>query len=94
MTLMRDRFGALKNHVQDYWYRTLSLISYSWLSPEEGAMFHTQLEMGIKPAEKAMGLNCPASTQSRDRRRNGGTRLTTRRKCHEIYLKRCRYLGL
>jgi hypothetical protein len=52
MTLMRDRFGALKNHVQDCWYRTVSLRTYARLSPEEGPMFHTREVIGGKGAQE------------------------------------------
>ncbi len=41
------------------------------LSIEERTMIQTQLEMGIKPAAIARGLNRSASTLSRELRRNG-----------------------
>jgi IS30 family transposase len=59
--------------------------TYTGLSLEERTMIHKQLELGIKSAAMAMGVNRPASTQSRELRRNGGTRPTTRRKCYEMY---------
>ena len=52
---------------------------YTQLSLEERTMIHTQLEMGLKPAAIAMGLNRSASTLSRELHRNGWTRPTTRR---------------
>jgi IS30 family transposase len=52
---------------------------YTQLSIEERTMIHTQLEMGLKPAAMAMGLHRSASTRSRELRRNGWTRPTTRR---------------
>src|SRR3989338_8880475 len=48
--------------------------TYQQLSIEERAMIQTQLEMGIRPAAIAMGLNRSASTLSRELRRNGWTR--------------------
>ncbi len=50
--------------------------SYSQLSIEERMMIQTQLEMGIKPAAIALGLNRSASTLSRELRRNGWVRTT------------------
>src|SRR3972149_11330637 len=47
---------------------------YQQLSIEERTMIQTQLEMGIRPAAIAMGLNRSASTLSRELRRNGWTR--------------------
>src|SRR3989338_22985 len=44
---------------------------YKQLSIEERTMIQTQLELGIKPAAIAVGLNRPASTLSRELRRNG-----------------------
>lgn len=44
---------------------------YKQLSIEERTMIQTQLEMGIKPAAIARGLNRSASTLSRELRRNG-----------------------
>lgn len=44
---------------------------YKQLSLEERAMIQTQLEMGIKPAAIALGLNRFASTLSPELRRNG-----------------------
>src|SRR3989338_10866128 len=52
--------------------------TYQQLSIEERTMIQTQLEMGIKPAAIAVGLNRSASTLSRELRRNGWTR----RKAH------------
>ena len=52
---------------------------YTRLSLEERTMIHTQLEMGLKPAAIAMGLHRSASTLSRELRRNGWIRPTTRR---------------
>lgn len=52
---------------------------YTQLSLEERTMIHTQLEMGLKPAAIAMGVNRSASTLSRELRRNGWTRPKTRR---------------
>ena len=52
---------------------------YTQLSIEERTMIHTQLEMGLTPAAIAMGLHRSASTLSRELRRNGWTRPTTRR---------------
>ena len=43
---------------------------YGQLSIEERTMIQTQLEMGIKPAAIALGLNRSASTLSRELRRN------------------------
>ena len=45
--------------------------TYRQLSLEERTMIQTQLEMGLKPAAMAMGLNRSASTLSRELRRNG-----------------------
>ena len=45
--------------------------SYSQLSIEERTMIQTQLEMGIKPAAIALGLNRSVSTVSRELSRNG-----------------------
>ena len=42
-------------------------------------MIHTQLARGLTPAAMAMGLHRSASTRSRELRRNGWTRPTTRR---------------
>ena len=47
---------------------------YKQLSIEERTMIQTQLEMGIKPAAIALGLNRSASTLSRELRRNRWTR--------------------
>ena len=44
---------------------------YEQLSIEERTMIQTQLEMGIKPAAIAVGLNRSGSTLSRELRRNG-----------------------
>ena len=52
---------------------------YQQLSIEERTMIQTQLEMGIKPAAIALGLNRSASTLSRELRRNGGARPKARR---------------
>src|SRR3989338_9220733 len=52
---------------------------YQQLSIEERTMIQTQLEMGIKPAAIAVGLNRSASTLSRELRRNGWTRSRTPR---------------
>ena len=51
---------------------------YDQLSLEERTMIQTQLEMGIKPAAIANGLNRPASTLSRELKRNGWIRPKTR----------------
>ena len=48
--------------------------SYSQLSIEERTMIQTQLEMGIKLAAIALGLNRSASTLSRELSRNGWVR--------------------
>ena len=48
--------------------------NYKQLSIEERTMIQTQLEMGIKPAVIAAGLNRSASTLSRELRRNGWVR--------------------
>jgi IS30 family transposase len=48
--------------------------NYSQLSIEERTMIQTQLEMGIKPAAIALGLNRSASTLSREHSRNGWVR--------------------
>ena len=48
--------------------------SYCQLSVEERTMIQTQLEMGIKPAVIASGLNRSASTLSRELSRNGWVR--------------------
>src|SRR3989338_9576524 len=53
--------------------------TYKQLSIEERTMIQTQLEMGIKPAAIAVGLNRSASTLSRELRRNGWTRSRTPR---------------
>jgi len=47
---------------------------YKQLSIEERTMIQTQLEMGIKPAAIAAGLNRAASTLSRELRRNSWSR--------------------
>jgi len=47
---------------------------YQQLSIEERTMIQTQLEMGLKPAAIATGLNRSASTLSRELRRNGWAR--------------------
>jgi len=52
---------------------------YQQLSIEERTMIQTQLEMGIKPAAIAVGLNRSASTLSRELRRNGWARSRTPR---------------
>ena len=52
---------------------------YGQLSIEERTMIQTQLEMGIKPAAIALGLNRSASTLSRELRRNGWVRSKERR---------------
>ena len=52
---------------------------YTQLSLHERTMIHTQLERGLTPAAIALGLNRSASTLSRELRRNGWTRPTTRR---------------
>lgn len=52
---------------------------YQQLSIEERTMIQTQLEMGIKPAAIALGLNRSASTLSRELRRNGWARPKARR---------------
>jgi len=52
---------------------------YQQLSIEERTMIQTQLEMGIRPAAIAMGLNRSASTLSRELRRNGWVRPPARR---------------
>ncbi len=44
---------------------------YDQLSIEERTMIQTQLELGMKPAAVAAGLNRSASTLSRELRRNG-----------------------
>ena len=54
-------------------------ISTEQLSLQERTMIHTQLERGLTPAAIALGLNRSASTLSRELRRNGWTRPTTRR---------------
>src|SRR5688572_4358673 len=51
---------------------------YCQLSIEERTMIQTQLEMGIKPATIALGLNRSASTLSRELSRNGWVRGTAR----------------
>jgi len=48
--------------------------TYQQLSIEERTMIQTQLEMGIRPAAIAVGLNRSASTLSRELRRNGWVR--------------------
>ena len=50
--------------------------NYSQLSIEERTMIQTQLEMGIKPAGIALGLNRSTSTLSRELSRNGWVRAT------------------
>src|SRR4030066_1617204 len=45
--------------------------TYQQLSIEERTMIQTQLEMGIRPAAIAVGLNRSASTLSRELRRTG-----------------------
>ena len=49
--------------------------NYSQLSIEERTMIQTQLELGVKPAVIALGLNRSASTLSRELRRNGWVRV-------------------
>jgi IS30 family transposase len=49
---------------------------YSQLSIEERTMIQTQLEMGLKPAAIALGLNRSTSTLSRELKRNGWIRET------------------
>ncbi len=51
---------------------------YEQLSIEEWTMIQTQLEMGIRPAAIAVGLNRSESTLSRELCRNGWTRPKTR----------------
>ena len=51
---------------------------YSQLSIEERTMIQTQLEMGLKPAAIALGLNRSTSTLSRELKRNGWIRETAR----------------
>jgi IS30 family transposase len=53
-------------------------IIYEQLSIEEWTMIQTQLEMGIRPAAIAVGLNRSESTLSHELRRNGWTRPKTR----------------
>jgi IS30 family transposase len=53
--------------------------NYKQLSIEERTMIQTQLEMGIKPAAIALGLNRSASTLSRELHRNGRTPPRARR---------------
>lgn len=48
--------------------------NHSQLSIEERTMIQTQLEMGVKPAAIALGLNRSASTLSRELCRNGWVR--------------------
>ena len=48
--------------------------NYRQLSIEERTMIQTQLQMGIKPAAIAQGLNRSASTLSRELSRNGWVR--------------------
>ena len=52
---------------------------YTQLSLHERTMIQMQLEMGLATAAIARGLNRSASTLSRELRRNGWTRPTTRR---------------
>jgi transposase, IS30 family len=52
---------------------------YTQLSLQERTMIHPQLERGLTPAAIALGLNRSAATRSRELRRNGWTRPTTRR---------------
>lgn len=52
---------------------------YEQLSIEERTMIQTQLEMGIKPAAIALGLNRSASTISHELRRNSWVRPKARR---------------
>ena len=47
---------------------------YDQLSLEERTMIQTQLEMGIKPAAIANGLNRPASTRARANGMGGSVR--------------------
>ncbi len=47
---------------------------YGQLGIEERTIIQTQLEMGIKPAAIALGLNRSASTLSRELSRNGSVR--------------------
>ena len=47
---------------------------YRQLSIDERTMIQTQLQMGIKPAVIAEGLNRSASTLSRELSRNGWVR--------------------
>jgi len=52
---------------------------YKQLSIEERTMIQMQLEMGVKPAAIARGLDRPASTLSRELSRNGWIRPKARR---------------
>lgn len=58
--------GALKNQVQHFSEGMLHEKNYSKLSIEERTMIQTRLEMGVKPAVIAPGLNRSASTLSRE----------------------------
>lgn len=53
--------------------------NYDQLSIEERTMIQTQLAMGIKPSAIAKSINRPASTLSRELRRNGWSRPKTPR---------------
>ena len=76
--LLKHLQGALKYQVQHFWEKMLHVEIYDQLSIEERTMIQTQLEMGIKPAAIANGLNLPASTFSREPKRNGWIRPKTR----------------
>jgi IS30 family transposase len=53
--------------------------TYGHLSLADRTLIQTQLEMGLKPAAIARSLNRPASTVSRELRRNGWKRLLSKR---------------
>jgi len=53
--------------------------TYCHLSLEERSLIQTQLELGLKPAAIARSLNRPASTVSRELRRNGWKRAKAKR---------------
>ncbi len=53
--------------------------TYRHLSLEERSLIQTQLELGLKPAAIARSLNRPASTVSRELRRNGWKRPKAKR---------------
>jgi len=63
-----------KSKCNIFWKKCCMGTHYRQLSIEEQTIIQTQLEMGMKPAAIARGLNCSPSTVCRELRRNGWTR--------------------